>query len=85
MSQKKAMSVRNAESHEVKAPRSMMDTLGMRLRINATNVAAVAVSPSMLVSVDIDPDVRKTRTDGVDEQTARPGGPDSNTPDGDTV
>jgi len=43
MSQKKAMSVRKAASHEVKAPRSMMDTLGMRLRTNAANVAAVAV------------------------------------------
>jgi len=28
---------------------------------------------------------RKTQTDGVDEKTARPGGPDGNTPDGDTV
>ena len=44
ISQKKAISVRKAASHEVRAPRSMMDTLGMRLMINATHIAAVAVS-----------------------------------------
>lgn len=48
------MSVRKAASHEVKAPRSMMAMLGMRLMTNAANVATVAVSPSMLVSVEID-------------------------------
>lgn len=29
--------------------------------------------------------MRKIRTDGVDEKTACPGGPDGNTPDSDTV
>jgi hypothetical protein len=55
ISQKKAMSVRKAASHEVRAPRSMMGTLGMRLMTKAANVAAVAVSALMLVSGDIDP------------------------------
>ena len=29
--------------------------------------------------------MRKTRTNGVDEKTAGPGGPDGNTPNSDTV
>jgi len=58
------MSVRKAASHEVRAPRSMIGTLGMRLRINAAKIDAVAVSASMLVSGDVDQQEEDTNRRG---------------------
>jgi len=74
------MSVRRAASHEVRAPRSIANTLGTRLMTNAANVTIVAVCALMCVSRDIDR--KKKRTNGVDGKTTRPGGPDGDRPTG---